>query len=456
MRTKSKRLPYPVVRVTLAAMSSERATAAAISCLLALWCGTAAAAATPSPAPATSEAVTPSASPSPIGPPGTYDVPTSDCSATTDSTSALETFVTSVPNGSIIVFPPGAKCYVQTSIDLSLPPSGASGRSDTTFDLNGATIFRTTEPTCAHATKCNAPLVRLDQVTNVTLKNGAIRGGLTFSGLPHYEGSIEHDHGVTVHGDSGVTLSGLAISNVGGDCVDTDVYNRIPSTNISYVGTASSPFSCTGTGRQGISANGVDGLVISGVQFDLIAETGVDLEPRKHGYIKNTVVRGCRFGWMGHYAIEGHGSGSVWSDVTIEGNAQTDPAHPGLGFFRTGNSYIRGPVTITGNRSYGGYQITNTTGTGTGNTLLAGGGVTCMFGTDSSGRFRATGNAVPAGVQQVCVIRVVHVSKRSLTALAGIAFALAVIAFLSFTLLRRRRRSNRTPAEEPSTLAAGQ
>jgi hypothetical protein len=371
------------------------------------------------------------------------DVPASACSATVDSAPAIQAFLATVPNGSTVTFPAGARCMVATSLDLGIAPTGQPQRADTVYDLNGSTIFRTTEPAACDKPGCNAPLVDLERVQHVSMEDGTIQGGVTppVEGPPAYDPAIEHDHGIAVHGDTGVTLTGLTIRDIGGDCVDVDEDSttHTPSTDITIAGSATTPFTCAQGARQGISANDVDGLSITGVTFDLLSHSGVDLEPHKHGYIKNVEIRACRFGWVGGYAISGHGSGAVWSDVTIAGNVQTDPSHPGLGFLRAGNKFVRGPLTVTGNVMAASAQVTNTGGTGSGNSVAAGAHVSCLFELDDSERFHVEGNTVPAGAKQACIVKHVVAASRHPWILGGLATAGVVAAGLAFVLVRRRR-----------------
>jgi hypothetical protein len=373
-------------------------------------------------------------------------VPASACSETADSAPAIQAFLATVPNGSTVTFPAGARCMVATSLDLGIAPTGQPQRADTVYDLNGATIFRTTEPAACDKPGCNAPLVDLQGVQRVSLRDGTIQGGVAppADGPPAYNPAIEHDHGIAVHGDTGVTLTGLTIRDTGGDCVDVDEDSttHAPSTDITIAGSATAPFTCAQGARQGISANDVDGLSITGVTFELISHSGVDLEPHKNGYIKSVEIRACRFGWVGGYAISGHGSGEVWSDVTIAGNVQTDPSHPGLGFLRAGNKFVRGPITVTGNTIAASAQVTNTSGTGSGNIVATGAEVSCLFELDDSGRFHVTGNTVPTGAKQSCIVIHVVAASRSPWVLGGLAAA-ATVAVLAFVLVLRGRRRKR-------------
>jgi len=370
------------------------------------------------------------------------EIPVSACSETGDSAPAIQAFLATVPNGSTVIFPAGARCRVATSLDLGIAPTGRPQRTDTVYDLNGSTIFRTTEPAACDKPGCNAPLVDLERVQRVSVQDGTIEGGVAapVDGPPAYDPAIEHDHGIAVHGDTGVMLTGLTIRDIGGDCVDVDEDSttHTPSTDITIAGSATAPFTCAQGARQGISANDVDGLSIAGVTFDLISHSGVDLEPHKHGYIRNVEIRACRFGWVGGYAISGHGSGEVWSDVTIAGNVQTDPSHPGLGFLRAGNKFVRGPITVTGNVMAASAQVTNTSGTGSGNSVAAGADVSCLFELDDSGRFHVEGNTVPAGAKQSCIVKHVVGTSRLPWVLGSLATAMAAAA-LAFVLVRRRQ-----------------
>src|SRR5207247_5167700 len=117
-------------------------------------------------------------------------------------------------------------------LDLGAPPSGEQVRADVTYDLRGATIFRTEEPSCQKLDECNGPVVALNLVQGVTVQDGSVQGGLQVEGLPSFDATREHDHRVAVHGSSDVTLFGLHVSNVAGDCVDVDKQKKATSSNV--------------------------------------------------------------------------------------------------------------------------------------------------------------------------------------------------------------------------------
>jgi len=291
-------------------------------------------------------------------------------------------------------------------------------------------------------------MVVLSLVNGVSLENGTVEGGYHTSGLPNFDSTREHDHAIVVHGASHVRLSGLTVRDVAGDCVDVDRQKRTDTSRVTIVGTQGAPFTCTGTGRQGISANSVTGLRIEGVTFDRIAASGVDLEPRRHGFLKDVMVIGNRFGWIGNYAIAGIGSSPTWQDVTVADNAQTDPAHPGLGFLRAGNSFDRGPLTMTGNRMVNIVQINHTSGRATGNTLVGRPGFDCWFELFNHPPFQVQGNSHPQRVSETCsklgkIAGSVRPIVRKLKLIAiFIGIAVLVLGVVVGLLVRRRQRRN--------------
>jgi hypothetical protein len=396
----------------------------------------------------------PTPTPSPAGPPlpaGPVNVPPEDCSATTDSAPALESFLAQVQNGSQVTFPAGAQCMVALTVNLGYPPPGQTQRSDVTYDLNGATIFRTTEPACTPNRDCNGPVISLDGVDNVTLENGIISGGGPATEMPTYDAANEHDSGLRLHGDSNVTVTGLTIRNIAGDCVDVDLNSfagNAPAADIWIGSKPDQPFVCSGAGRQGISANAVDGLTIQGATIERIAHSAIDLEPRKHGYLRNITVTGNHLGDAGISDIAAHGASTETTDVVISDNVQTGTSPL---FISAGNKSQRGPMTVTDNRFISPAYIVHFFGSASGNTLTDSPG-DCMFEIDGSGRFEVSGNTFPTGVEESCVVAAgtaLHGSgnRRVIVALA-VAGVVAVTG-IGVAVVRRRRRTHAPPSDMP-------
>jgi hypothetical protein len=389
---------------------------------------------------------TPTPLPSPAGPPlpvGAVDVPAAACSATTDSAAALESFLAQVQNGSTVTLPADARCMVSLTVNLGYPPPGQTTRNNVVYDLNGATIFRTTEPACTPNRDCNGPVVALDGVDHVTLENGTIGGGGPATDLPTYNPANEHDSGLRLHGDSEITVTGMTIQNIAGDCIDLDVnafFHNRPDTNIWIGSKPDQPFVCSGAGRQGISANAVDGLTIQGATVDRIAHSAIDLEPRKNGYLRNITVSGNRLGAAGVSEIAAHGASTVTSDVAITDNVQTGASPL---FISAGNKSQRGPMTVTGNHLLSPAYVVHFAGSASGNTLTGPTGG-CMFQIDGSGRFTASGNTFPTGVRESCVVAAgtaLHASSNGMVVRIISIGGLVAATALAVWFVRRRRHA---------------
>ena len=389
--------------------------------------------------------------------PRAFEVPSSACVEDGDSAPAIEAFLATVPNDTVVVFPKDAMCQVERTVDLGVPAPAQPKRDHTTIDLNGATIFRTTEPACTKLDECNGPIVALNLVNGVTLEGGSIRGGLHVEGLPEFDATREHDHGIAVHGSLNVTLFGLHISDVGGDCVDVDKQKKDVSANIRLIGTPGRPFLCEGTGRQGVSGNAVTDLRVQGVTFDRIASTAVDLEPRHHGYIDTAIVANNKFGWVGSYAIAGIGGSETWTKVTVQGNVQTDAEHPGDAFLRAGNSFDRGPLVIVRNRIRARIQINHMSGSAARNILLPGTKVKCMFELFNDPPFMvADSNKHPTSTELTCGLEgkianegIIGTARKVKKLLVPIIIVLIVLIGLAVWLVVRRRRRGRSTQHVP-------
>ena len=330
-----------------------------------------------------------------------YLVPPTACATGSNHAPAIEQFLALVPNGSTVLFPPGATCLINPRVNLAVHTPEVDRRADTTYDLNGATLLRTLEPACANNRRCNRPIVDLTGVADVTLANGTIRGAFEPGDAPRYDPAVEKDHGIKVHAAEGVTLRGLAISNVGGDCVDVDQQGGVGSSAIAFVGTPQAPSSCMRVGRQGVSATGVNGLSILGVGFDLAGQSFVDVGPRKGWYNRNVTIRSNTFGWAANRAVFATGPSRSLTNLVVRDNVQTSGA--GRGFLFVGNGHARGPLLIENNRVRGSSTVVHMSGSATGNVMTSNpGGTACMFSVRRPPGFRVAGNRPVPGVREAC------------------------------------------------------
>jgi hypothetical protein len=329
-------------------------------------------------------------------------LPAPACSEVADSAPAIEAFLETVPNGSRVVFPAGARCRIDRSVSLSVPEAGAEEgstdefRAGMVYDLNGATLFRPAEPSCPSLRDCNGPIVALTLVWDVRLVGGSIVGGAETS--PVFDPTREHDHGVAVHGASGVVLEDLTIERVAGDCVDVDRRKRTSSLRIAFVRST-----CRDAGRQGISANEVEGLRVEEVRFERIEASAVDLEARRNGFIRDAMVQGNEFVEVGHAAVAGVGASPVLEDVTIRGNRQLDDH--GLHFLFIGNGEDRGPLTVQANEVMLPSQVKHMSGSAAGTVMRGDMPLTpCLFVLINAPGFVVQRNEPGSGLSEACTI----------------------------------------------------
>ncbi|MCA1726615.1 MAG: right-handed parallel beta-helix repeat-containing protein [Actinobacteria bacterium] len=262
-------------------------------------------------------------------------------------------------------------------------------------------MLRTVEPSCAQTRRCNAPIVDLSGTVGVTLRDGAIRGGFAVGDRPRYDATREKDHGIRLHGVRDATLSGLTISNVGGDCVDVDRDGRNPSFRVLIAGSDARPFTCVRAGRQGISANAVEDLTIRQIRFDLAGQSFVDVGPQGRWKNDGILIESNVFGWAANRAVFATGPSRALHNVVVRNNVQTDAR--GRGFLLIGNPYARGPLTITGNRVAGSLRVVHMSGSARDNVMASNPrGVTCMFVVTEPPRFVVQGNRPGPGVRERC------------------------------------------------------
>lgn len=132
---------------------------------------------------------------------------TADCSR--DVAAELNAFFGSVPDGSVVQFPPGG-CYTQSDSVL------LKARAGLTIDGGGST-FRSTAPNDNTKLVPNWWLMR---VRNVTLRNLTAIGNFDDPGPPSPQrGSVTSNAGVAIYGGIDVFVRDVTIRNVFGDGV---------------------------------------------------------------------------------------------------------------------------------------------------------------------------------------------------------------------------------------------
>jgi parallel beta helix pectate lyase-like protein len=262
---------------------------------------------TPSPYPTVTSSPSPSPSPSPTPSPASYPIPTTlaaDCSV--DITSALTTFINSVPDDSIITFAPGGCYLAQGTLEFS-------SRNGLTFEGNGASIKATTiaDDTRSHW--------RFLYGSDINFHNMTIVG----PDMTGYDSALQHQMGIDLRGVTGSTISAMTIENVYGDCLYVGVgYDNTTWTTNVYA----HDNTCVSNGRSGVSITAGDGINLDHNTIIKPGLWGVDIEPNG-GTTGATFVHITNSTFSPGRSLEpfvqvvGASGGGLVHDITISGNA---------------------------------------------------------------------------------------------------------------------------------------
>jgi hypothetical protein len=241
--------------------------------------------------------------------PGSYTVPSSvpkGCVA--DASPALQSWIATVPNNSVIWFPANA-CYgLNESIQVN-------GRSGLTFNGQGATIEAITTGGMDRRELWFA------NDSNIAINNLKIIGAdssNTYNGGLAFQGGIEFD------GVQGATLKDVTIEHTYGDFITLDPWSMPGGPNIPCRNVIVENSTLNGAGRQGISFTDVDGVQILNNSISDVALDTFDLEAD----------------WASEQA----------TNITIADNTATPgPGNHELFFSNVGNSTDTGYITVQGN-----------------------------------------------------------------------------------------------------------
>jgi hypothetical protein len=238
---------------------------------------------TPTPTPPPTPTPTPSPSPSPSPSPTTPPPPSDGCTVVPGSIAAngsrdvraeLQAFIDSVPDGSCIRFPDGARYRVDDTLWIR-------NRHDLTINAAGATMFTDTldpiNTSGKSAGMSDRRQLAIEQGSNITIVGLAIDGP---NPNASYLQEREFEAGVVVRGVQGAVLRNLTITQVYGDFLTITDYGdgtgsvSVPSRDVLVTG---GTFSIAG--RQGVALTGdSERTTIDGNSFSHIARSGVDIE----------------------------------------------------------------------------------------------------------------------------------------------------------------------------------
>jgi hypothetical protein len=254
--------------------------------------------------------------PAPPATPGVYKVPkkiAGDCSVPVED--KIMAWLATVPNGSTVQFGPGA-CYGQ---DGTITLTGRSG-----LVIDGQeSEFRALTPGGSHRANW-----RIVNGANLTLSNMRVRGS---NPLGSYDPAVEWQHGFSVEGVQGITLSNVDALDTWGDgvmlwrgaytpaCGDDASSAR----NVVITGAL-----IERSGRQGVAIVDAENVTLQDSTVGPVAWSNVDIETdddceiARHVNIVRNQFGANRYGVI---ASVGFGGDPQVGDVTVTDNIQTAP-----------------------------------------------------------------------------------------------------------------------------------
>jgi hypothetical protein len=168
---------------------------------------------------------------------------------------SVQELVNATPDGGTVSLEP--RVYTEGTVTIA-------GRNNLTVDGNGAFIQ-------GAVGDGHQPVFRLQGGTNISFLELTLDGAYTNPGV--HDTAVQWSHGIESLGTAGVSVDGLTIRNVAGDCVYAGLgAQRSSAVRVNGV-------LCDGTGRNGVSAVAVNDLLVTGGTYDRIGFIAFDVEP---------------------------------------------------------------------------------------------------------------------------------------------------------------------------------
>ncbi len=265
--------------------------------------------ATPTPRPTATPTPRPTATPAPTSNAAGHSVPSSiDATGATDVTAALNTWIASVPNGSTIVFPAGARYRLSQGVQMA-------GRSGLTFEGSGATLIAS-----GPGTNQLSSLFVIGHAygkswsggdRNITIRGFTLIGNSPTPGV--FSGG-ENQHGIEVEGATGVLVEGVTFRALYGDAIKIgDASSGVTFRN-STVET---------TGRNGVTVTSGSNILVERVAVQRAGYCTFDIEPNTASESATGItIRDNTAGSWGNafFAAEGSHTGATIDGITVSRN----------------------------------------------------------------------------------------------------------------------------------------
>jgi hypothetical protein len=239
-----------------------------------------------------------------------------NCSVAVDA--KLNAWMATVPDGSTIQFGAG-RCYGQDgTITLT-------GRNGLIIDGQGAE-FRALTPGTSHRANW-----RFTGGANLTVQNVTVTGS---DAQGTYDPSVEWQHGFSVDGVQGITLTGVQAHATWGDGIDLGNSANTPTCGDDASSTRDVMIdgaTLERNGRQGLAVVDAENVTLRNATIGPVAWWAVDLETdddcsiARHVAIDHNSFGATRYGVLGSV---GFGGMPQVGDVTFTNNVQTVAAGP--------------------------------------------------------------------------------------------------------------------------------
>jgi hypothetical protein len=244
----------------------------------------------------------------------TVNVPSSiDATGTSDASAALNAFISSVPDGSVIMFKAGGTYQLASGLNFA-------NRHNLVFEGNGATL----RPMGTVDVTQNSGF-RLAADTDIAIRDFTIIGQNTQPGV-YNSATNENRMGVMIYGGARVEIANVTMLNTWSDYVEI---SSTPSPTVMADNIWVHDSTGTGGGRHGVAVIAGTHVLIERNTFDVTAWVDLNIEPntadQEAGWItfrNNTVLRDGAVVPVGPIFVEANGGTSTTNvhDITITGN----------------------------------------------------------------------------------------------------------------------------------------
>jgi hypothetical protein len=268
-----------------------------------------------------------------------------DATGARDVTNELNAYLASVPDGSSIQLPAGARYRAEGTVFLRY-------RRNLTIEGNNALIFATTDgsgmtppPGYVRDWPRNRYQVEIRGGSGIVIRNLKVRGANPHAGIGDeaYVSALEAQHGFAIQGATDIELDRVSVSDVYGDFVyiggDDDEWSRDIHIHDSHF---------ERNGRQGITVTKGQGVLIERCYIGDTRRATFDLEPPGiTGGALDVVIRDNEIGEGRLKFVAAAGAGPNIS-FTVENNTLHRPMTIVVD---TPPEYRRGPIRVVGNTS---------------------------------------------------------------------------------------------------------